>query len=115
MKEELIPNCQKKRTFFNLFEVFDCKGCPCIKNDEEYVVGENMMYIYHLNDGCIFNKDQSKEELVNGKKLRLFLKDAIVNQNNIIVLWLDYFDVNKRDNDFYSLMSFGLDVHVLVF
>ena len=114
-KEEKTPNCQKKRTFFNLFEVFTCENCPCIKEDEEYVVGENKLYIYHLDNGCIMNDGLTKDDLVNSKKMRAFLKDAVINQNDILILWLDSFDVDKRDNDFYSLMSFGLDVHIMTF
>lgn len=110
-----IPNCQRKRTFYNFFEVFDCNNCKCIKEDEEYIVGENTMYIYHLDDGCIMNKSLSKDELVNSKKMRLFLKDAIINQNDILILWLDSFDPDKEYYDFLNLMSFSLDVHIITF
>lgn len=110
-----IPNCMKKRTFYNLFDVFDCNNCSLIKKDEEYIVGENKIYIYHLNNGCILNKDLSKDDLVNSKKMRLFLKDAVLNQENIIVLWLDSFDLIKNEFDFLSLASFDVDVHIIVF
>ena len=110
-----IPNCQKKRTFYNLFEVSTCDKCPCIKEDEEYKVGENKMYIYHLDDGCILNKSLSKEDLVNSKKMRLFLKDAILSQDEILILWLYWFNPNQNEQLFLNLMSFSLDVHIISF
>ena len=110
-----IPNCIKKRTFYNLFDVFSCDNCPVLRKDEEYIVGENKIYIYHLNDGCIIKKDLSKDDLVNSKKMRLFLKDAIINQGNIMVLWLDSFDVKKNELDFLSLASFDMDIHIITF
>ena len=113
--DKVIPNCKKPRTFYNLFDVFSCDNCPLLIKDEEYIVGENKIYIYHLNDGCILHNDLSKEDLINSKKMRLFLKDAIINQENIIVLWLDSFDVDKNDYDFLSLASFEVDIHIITF
>lgn len=110
-----IPNCLKKRTFFNLFEVFDCSDCQCVREDDEYKVGENTMYIYHLDNGCVLNKSLSQDDLVNSKKMRLFLKDCIIHQNEILILWLDSFDPDKDNYDFLNLMSFGLDVHIITF
>lgn len=111
----IIPNCQKKRTIFNLFEVYDCHDCKLLVKDEEYVVGEHTLYIYHLNDGCILNIDYSKEDVITSKKLKIFLKDAIINQDDILVLWLDSFSPNYQENDFLNLISFDLDVHIIVF
>ena len=115
MKKEKIPNCKKERTFFNLFEVYTCNDCPLLRKDEEYIVGEKMMYIYHLDDGCILNKSLSKDDLINSKKMRVFLKDAILNQDSYLILWLDLFDPNKNEELFLNLMSFDQDVHIITF
>ena len=115
MREDKIPNCQKRRTIFNLFEVSSCSSCKVLIKDEEYVFGEHTLYIYHLNDGCVLNEDYSKNEVINSKKLRTFLKDAIINQDKVLVLWLDSFNPDYRDNDFLNLLSFDLDVHIITF
>ncbi len=107
-----IPNCKKKRTLYNLFDVFSCENCPVLIKDEEYVISENKIYIYHLYDGCILN-ELNEDELVNSKKMKLFLKDAIINKDKIIILWLDSFDVEKREIDLMNLASFDMDIHIM--
>ena len=115
MSKKETPNCLKQRTFLNLFEVSNCDGCSLLRQDEEYKVGEHSLYIYHLDSGCILNKDLSKDDLTNSKKMKTFLKDAIIHQNEILVLWLDDFNPEKQELDFLNIMSFDLDVHIMTF
>ena len=112
--DEKTPNCKKKRTLLNLFDVFSCDDCPIRREDEEYVIGENRVFIYHLDDGCILN-DLSEDDLINSKKMKLFLKDAIINQNKVIILWLDSFDIEKKEIDLLNLASFDMDIHIMTF
>lgn len=106
---DYIPQCKKLRTFFNLFEIFSCDKCKFLKRDEYYVIGELNFNIYYTNDLCVLN-DKSKDL----KKLKILLKDAIYCNNDNLIVWLDEFNFDKDENLVYDLLSFDLDVQIIV-
>lgn len=112
---DIIPPCKEKRTLFNLFDIYDCKKCKLLRKDEFYTIGEINFNIYHLNDLCILNETLELDDFINSNKMKLFLKDAIINQCNNIILWLDEFDIEKDEDDFYNLLAFQKDIQIIVF
>jgi len=112
-------NCKKKRTIFNLFEVLNCDSCTYHKLDEEFYIGNIKISIYYLEDYCeYFFKDIKDKDLfvINSKKIRTFLKDAIISKmknENIIILWLDSFDINLHYELLEMLLGFELDIYIM--
>ena len=114
--------CNNKRTFFNVFNYYDCFGCKRFRKDEELIIEEKKVNIYNMYIGCVdyLNLDDYYKELyiALNKRIKLFLKDIIINNlygKNYIYLWLDEFDLN---NDYsmeiiYSLLDFDLDIHII--
>ena len=120
--------CTNPRNIFNLFAISDCKGCPKYCRDEELVIGDVTVRIYYINNGCKdlkeinkskYNKDNHLE-IATSKKLRLFLKDIMINElynRDYIYLWLHDFDLNNEYdmNIIYSLLEFGLDIQLIIY
>lgn len=106
-----IP-CEEKRTLFNLLNIYDCHQCEKYRKEESYKIGEVSFNIYYIKKGCskIIYQDI---DLLFSKRLKLFLKDAIIYQNKIVVVWLDEFDINKDTYILYDLLSFEEDVHLI--
>lgn len=109
MKES---KCLKKRTIFDFFKFLDCNGCDYFKSDEEISIGNNSIYLYYLKkcDLIEYNIDYL---FLSSKKVRLFLKDAIIFQNEIIILIIEDFKLS----DYYfieELFDFGNDIHILI-
>ena len=97
--------CKIKRSIFNLFDVFTCDGCKYKKEDEFIFLGRNVIAIYHLFDNCL-NLEIDKDLIVSkNEKIKLLLKDAINNQNDIFFCFLDdfrldnYYDVLEKVTD----------------
>lgn len=105
---DYIPQCKQIRTLFNLFEIFSCDKCKFLRRDEYYVIGELNLNIYYTNDLCILNKS---DETI---KLKILLKDAIFCNNDNLIVWLDEFDFDKDENLVYDLLSFDLNVQIIV-
>lgn len=93
--------CTVKRNIFNLFDVFTCHGCKSKKEDEFIFLGRNVIAIYHLYDNCL-NLEIDKDLIVSeNEKLKLLLKDAIKNQNDIFFCFLEDF----RLDNYYEVLE----------
>lgn len=105
-------NCKERRTIYNLFKIFDCQSCNSFIKDEEFVVGRRKVNIYYSINKCKLDDFiDFKESIYFNKKIKMFLKDAILNQGNILVLWLDEDIIN---NDIIELLlEFDLDIHIM--
>lgn len=99
--------CQKRRTFFDLFKLYSCKECILSEKNEYYVIGEVNVNVYYLNR-CILNENN-----IFDKKLKILLKDAILNQDNNIIVWLDNFNFEMQQEIILNLLAFDFDVQII--
>lgn len=114
--------CFKDKTIFNLFEYSSCEGCACFIEDKIITIGEVRINLYYIHEGCnqlLFKNDYYYHlEIFLSKKLKLFLKDIIINKiknNNLFFLWLDNFDLNNEFNMniLYDLLEFEEDIYII--
>lgn len=104
-------NCISK-TIFDFFEVKDCFKCDYHKNDEFIIIGKNNINIYYVR--YCYKRVIDLNFLYNTNfKVKMFYKDAIINQKDIIFLIIDNFDLNKMMSDLEILLNMGLDIHIL--
>lgn len=85
--------CNKKikRNFFNLFSILTCDNCENEFIYDFIYIGNHTINLYILNSECI--------NIIKKQKLTiLFLKDAIINYNDI------YFIIEK--NEYYKLFDY---------
>lgn len=108
--KEYIPPCKRKRTFFDLFVFYDCNDCKLLVSDEYYNIGNLNVNIYYI-ERCLLNV--SNDEIIASDKLKILLKDSIINQSNNIIIWLDKFDFDRNEQLIYDLLSFDLDVQII--
>ena len=106
-------NCKENRSIFNLFKVFNCENCDSYYKDEEFVVGRRKVNLYYSENKCKFSNFLKEDEgFYFNPKIGLFLKDAILNQGDILVLCLDKNEIN---NDIIEhLLEFDLDIHIMI-
>lgn len=72
-------NLNKKRTINNLFSILTCNTC---NNEFSYsytYIGNNVIHLYKINNKCI-NKYKKF------KIMKLFLKENILNNNDIFLI-----------------------------
>lgn len=111
--------CKKKRTIFDLFEIYKCENCEAFKNDEEFYLGRIKITIIYAENYCYYNKNGiiEKDELIEqSQKVRLFLKDAIISQvlnKEVLLLWIEEFSLEKYDEIIDALTGFELDIFML--
>ncbi|MBQ6817413.1 MAG: hypothetical protein IJO27_03185 [Bacilli bacterium] len=105
-----IP-CQSRRTFFDLFKLYSCENCKLLVEEEYYNIGDINVNIYYI-ERCILNKDNN--EVIESKKLNLFLKDAIFHSYNNVIVWLEKFDYQEDEELLFDLLSFDLDIQIIV-
>jgi len=81
-------NKNKKRTFFNMFEIFTCSNCNKDYNYEYIYIGNNTINIYRLNNECVNN-------IKKQKMIKLFLKDSIINYNDLylVLYYIEYIKI----------------------
>lgn len=99
--------CNKNinRNFYNLFSILTCDNCDNETIYNYIYIGNNTINIYILNNECInTNKKQ--------KMTKLFLKDAIINYNDIYLIidineyykLFDYFPIFVDENNLFVLV-----------
>lgn len=89
---------------------YDCKDCKLLVSDEYYNIGDLLVNIYYI-ERCLLN--ENNDEIIESDKLKILLKDSIINQRNNIIIWLDEFDFKKNEQLVYDLLSFDLDVQII--
>lgn len=105
--------CNLKRSIFTLFEVFNCENCKYKQNDEFIYIGRNVIGIYYLFDDCL-NLEMDKELLIgDSSKLKLLLRDAIINQEEIFLCLLEDFKLSFYYDEFEKILDAGLSVQII--
>ena len=96
---------EEKRTINNLFTMYSCNQCSNYQTDEVIFIGKNKIYLFPIKEKC---KDIPllEEDICFSKRIRLFLKDAILHPE-IIVLWLDDFSLKKCFDILPSFLNKG--------
>lgn len=104
--------CLKKRTIFDLFDIYDCEGCKYNKQEEDIYVGNIKVSIYYAFGKCKILSDEEVDLLVyDNLKLKMFLYEC-AQVDNIIPLWLDDFNLEDNYEILDYLLSFNLDIHI---
>ena len=93
-------------------------NCKYYREDESYNIGNVKVNIYYSEYYCEYLFANDKDSyILNSYKVRMFLKDAIINklkEKDIIILWLD----NFLNYDYFEmldmLIGFGLDIYIMV-
>lgn len=106
-------NCLFKRDIFNFYEYKDCKKCKGYLEDKEFLIGRNRIYLYYLRDCTLI--DVNLDVLFNyEKKVKLFLKDAVLSHEKIITLVLEMNEFEKRMEEISSFLDLEMDIHILI-
>lgn len=105
--------CYKKRTIFDLFDIYDCEGCKYNKQEEDIFIGNIQISIYYAFGKCKILNDEEIDLLVyDNIKIKKFLYECM-QIDNIIPLWLDDFILEDSYEILDCLLSFDLDIHIL--
>ena len=104
--------CFEKRTIFNFWKYMDCLKCNHRLVDEEIIIGVNKIYIYNIRK-CNWIDVDKDSIFLKSQKVRLFLKDCIINQKNIIFVVLEDFNLEKNIEWIESFLEESGDIHIL--
>lgn len=106
-------NCKENRSIFNLFKIFNCEDCDSFYKDEEFVIGKRKINLYYSINKCKYvNIVKEENNIYFNSKVKLFLKDAILNSDNILILWVNKNEIN--DDLIEQLLEFDLDIHIMI-
>ncbi|HHZ18102.1 MAG TPA: hypothetical protein GX390_02320 [Acholeplasmataceae bacterium] len=105
--------CNKKRTVFDLFNVYTCDDCPRRREDELIVIGRQAIAVYYLGDDCP-HLDKDDYALSASAKLRLLLKDAVAYDDQIMLFVFDRLEMRAYYDLFESILDDGLSVQVIL-
>ena len=106
--------CERKRDLFNIFEVFTCDDCEYYCKDEFIFMGETRINIYYLASRCKLI-EYDDEYIAFSKKLKMFIKDCILNQYNILCIWLKRDELELiNDRYIYALYELIDDIHICI-
>jgi hypothetical protein len=105
--------CKTKRTFLDLFEVYECKNCPHQVTDEQIIIGRRTIGIYHLFEGCGLLKTDCESLIATSKKMRILLKDAVINDAKIFLFYVEDFQIGKFTEIFAQILDAGFHVQVI--
>jgi hypothetical protein len=108
-------NCIKKRTVFDLFEVYKCDKCNYHKKDEFIYIGNNIVGIYHLFNNCKYLILDVDYLIFDSKKLKILLKDAILNYENILLIFVEEFRIEPFYDIFSKILDSGLSIQIITF
>lgn len=109
-----IFNCCKKKTIFNFFKISDCENCYHLRKNDEIKIGDRSIYLYYLRECDYIIKDVDYLFLLSCK-VRLFLKDCIINEKIVIPLILEELKFSYNDyNMMEVLIGLGNDIHILI-
>lgn len=106
--------CHKKRTLFDLLTIYKCDNCPNYLKDEFIVIEGVSINIYYLNSRCKEN-DYDDDYIAFNKKIRIFLKEGIINRQSVIIIWINKEELNLlNDECLFSLTRLGKPLHIAV-
>ena len=105
--------CKSRRTFLNLFRIFSCATCEHRKEDEFFLIGNTNISIYHLFWDCP-GVEIAKEELYFfSKKLKTLLLEAVIHQEEILLLFFENFNLEKNFDLLEQLLAFRLSLQII--
>lgn len=105
--------CERRRTLLNLFEVYDCKKCEYYHDDEYFVVGNTHIFVYYLFNLCHLDNENIDYLFYYSRKITLFYKDAIINHDNILFLFIEDFNIEKYFDILNLFLNMNLDLQIL--
>lgn len=106
-------NCQEKRTFLNVFMISTCEKCSNYVTDEQIIIGNKTIGIYHIFSGCKLLKETSNEQMAFSSKLRLLMKDAVIYQEKIFLFYCEDFKINYFLEIFSKILDEGFFVQII--
>ena len=106
-------NCKQRRTFFNLFQIYDCKNCPYQKTDEFFLIGNTNISIYYLLRDCPQVEIDKEYLYFTSEKLKRILLDAIIYQEEILLIFLEDFILERSYFLLDFLLNFGLSIQII--
>ncbi|MGD9604709.1 MAG: hypothetical protein AB7V00_00975 [Bacilli bacterium] len=107
--------CYNKRTFLNIWEIAKCDRCPFFVSDEQIVIGNKTIGIYHIFSGCKLLKEINDDSIAFSSKLRLLMKDAIIYQKEIFLFFIEDFSLNDYLDVFSKILDAGFHVQIITF
>ncbi|HBP25833.1 MAG TPA: hypothetical protein DD618_02655 [Acholeplasmatales bacterium] len=105
--------CKTKRTFLDLLTIYNCKNCPHQVTDEQIIIGRGTIGIYHLFEGCALLKTDREQLISTSKKLRILLKDAIINDAKIFLFYVEDLKIGDFLEIFAQILDAGFHVQVI--
>lgn len=106
-------DCRNKRTFFNLFKIHDCGKCSHWKEDEFFFIGNTNISIYYLFRDCPQIEIEKGNLYYFSEKLKRLLLEAALHQEEIILVFLEDFELEKSYELLGILLEFGLSVQII--
>lgn len=108
-----MMNCTRRRNIFELFTIYTCERCPYKREDEFIYIGHNLIAIYYLYNNCPTLGVNPDYIIVNSNKLRILMKDAILNNDQIIFLFLDDFKLEDYYDVFLDILDSELSIQII--
>ena len=106
--------CNQTRTMFNLFQIYNCHNCDKFKEDEFIKIGNQIIAIYYIFNQCEFLGINKDVLVYNSKKVKILLKESIINDKNIFLFFVDgFFEIDKYFNLFERIMDNDLDIQII--
>jgi len=102
-----------KRSFLNMETVFRCDRCEHFVLDEQIIVGNKTIGIYHIFPGCRLLKDLTNDQIAHSQRLKLLLKDAIIFQEQIVLFYEESLSFNRLLDVFSAFLDAGYFVQII--
>jgi len=107
--------CKKKRTVFELFEIFTCENCQFKKEDKQIIIGNNLISIYHLFNNCEAIEIDVDYLIFDCIKLKILLKDAIIYDSEIMFIFIEDFNLEQYYDVFSGILDNELSIQIVTF
>lgn len=108
-----MMKCIIKRNIFEMFTVYTCDRCPYKKEDEFIYIGHNLIAVYYFYDNCPTLAINPNCIITNSNKLRILMKDAIINNDQILFLFLENFKLDDYYDVFLDILDSGLSIQII--
>lgn len=104
--------CKRKRTIFDLFEIYTCDKCINFCEDEYLQIANTSINIYYLATRCLIT-DYDDLFIAFNKKMRKFVKEAVYTDS--LIIWLSRKERMLLDNEYlYNIIELSNDIHIIV-
>lgn len=106
--------CKRQRTIFDFFSFWDCSKCKEIQEDVVIPIGKRVIGIYYLQEGCSYIKTNQEEVFAFSKKLKQLLQEAMIVQEEIVLLLMEDFTLEEMDDVLDAFLNIGLDIQIII-